>query len=344
MATVAFWAHKSSAQGWLRQAQRVRMDFLAELESALLDDGDGCAAAALVSPGGDRKRRQADDTSTQLALVSPPCDGKRRRAGADAGDDSHANDKAEKTRPCRGCQRHSYSGKDWLVAGKRMAWALPGFRGLWCRDCHTVWRSVYSGNHSLTDFGKTLEDPNNKAKFDLDLVAYITLKSDVAKVTGPKIMARARALRTGMRLLCLPLEPSAVVPLADVVNRSVDPGDGHKVAGEDLTMIKTASGSTLAVFVSMKNLNQSGQQLERPTQGLPVLRRWLNGSTGEQDAQAFTSTFGEPANWPSHLSAGGSQVEGCTAVVTAAGEAVRGSPIVSRLASKFEAHGSKQWR
>ena len=91
---------------------------------------------------------------------------------------------------CRGCGRSSVHGHCWFVAGESVQWAHKGSRGLWCKDCHTCWRTCFSGSHPLPLFGQFLKDVANFEDWEAHLVAFLSLSKDgcVGGLGGAKLV------------------------------------------------------------------------------------------------------------------------------------------------------------
>ena len=81
-----------------------------------------------------------------VALCSPP--GKRRTKGAAPS----SNDAPRPT--CEGCARVHGISPDFLVVGETCVWAHPNGKGMWCRECHTTWRTNFQHLHALARCGQ----------------------------------------------------------------------------------------------------------------------------------------------------------------------------------------------
>jgi len=62
------------------------------------------------------------------------------------------------TRPCSGGLGVCQEDMDFLVEGASdFPWMYIDGRGCFCRDCHNLWRILYTGRLTLTLFGKWLK-------------------------------------------------------------------------------------------------------------------------------------------------------------------------------------------
>lgn len=159
--------------------------------------------------------------------------------------------------PCVGCSRmRDAPGGDWFDASGPVPWAYAGNRnpgkGCWCRECFIVWRTLYEDTVGLSVMKSHLEEPANRHEFMLEVAALITLRKEgVDKITSPLLLARKLAIRTAVRLLCVPWRPSCVVPLSDL-GRVWSLGPNQAPPPDLLVTLRQASGDTLAVFVPVE--------------------------------------------------------------------------------------------
>lgn len=271
---------RSSQAGRFTHSSTVTPDWKSET-LALLD----------TPPHGPPHGHHQDDAassagaSTPAKIPSPPS-GKCSR-----------NKPREEKAPCPGCDRDPDGGA-FGVKGEVVMWALPEARGLWCKDCFTVWRTVYGCSHSLTVFTMWLKHDSNLTEFQLNLLAYLSLKREGCdKIARETILMRAESLRFCLRLLCLPCGPSIVVPLRDLATGNVKVPEGHRVTGESLLTIVSGEGPVLATYVPTSHKTPS-PELERPDLELPVLRQLAKAITSCEDASAFSHFFGECPEGP----------------------------------------------
>ena len=82
---------------------------------------------------------------------------------------------SDKEVDCLGCRRSRSRGREFLHSGELVAWGTGGRRGLWCKDCHTVWRSCFSTSHSLVLFGRWLKVGANLTTFTMYLIGFVSL-------------------------------------------------------------------------------------------------------------------------------------------------------------------------
>lgn len=115
-----------------------------------------------------------------------------------------------------------------------------------------MWRTLYEDSVGLSVMKSHLEEPANRHEFMLEVAALITLRKEGAeKVTNPLLLARKHALRTAVRLLCVPWRPSCVVPLSDL-GKVWSLGPNQLPPPDLLVTLRQASGDSLAVFVPLE--------------------------------------------------------------------------------------------
>lgn len=267
-----------------------------------LDDIDLESVDAGGQPGHDEVQARLDET---------PAKRRRTESEADtAGNESNAStldcdtglsgspaselsrkDKHSRKECCAGCYRDPVLGMDFLIQGQGVTWSLPNSRGLWCKDCFTVWRTCFATSNSLTVFAQRLRSGEIRAEYDMHLAAYISLKGEgLRTITKEMVQGRVDALHTAMRLLCMPAVPSTVVPLHDLPARLSQQGQRPIVSGESLTTIQTPTGLRLAAFVPTEALD--GSVVRRPVAGLPVIRQWLPAPSEASDLNNLVALFG----------------------------------------------------
>lgn len=115
---------------------------------------------------------------------------------------------------CLGCGRSRVHGREWLRPDTLVAWGGPGRKGLWCKDCHTCWRTYWSPSHSLALFGRWLSLEANFGQWEISLVAFLSLVVEgVDEVTMTLIDQRMRTLRWLAEFMGWSVRPSVVMPL-----------------------------------------------------------------------------------------------------------------------------------
>ena len=101
----------------------------------------------------------------------------------DDGLDDNCNDdvldEQEQEKYCRGCSRSSTNGTCWIRLGEEIVWGLPNKRGLWCRDCFSVWRLRFSTRFRLMTMPAHFKTSEEVVKeFEQALVAYVSLRRE----------------------------------------------------------------------------------------------------------------------------------------------------------------------
>jgi hypothetical protein len=151
----------------------------------------------------------------------------------------------EKKKICEGCNRTLGVSPCWFVQGETVPWAMPHGRGLWCKDCHNIWRTSFSGCSALTWFPRWLANTENRASWDLHLLAYMSLTHEgVSKVSIGCIAQRVNVLKYVHDVAAIPLRSRTVMPLSDVVARGIV----ENVDDLQLVTIKMNGGDVLGVF------------------------------------------------------------------------------------------------
>ena len=91
---------------------------------------------------------------------------------------------------------------------------------MWCKDCHSTWRTVFAQHHSLTLFASHLQEPSDRTEFEQCLLAGLMLwREGVERITHTLIRGRVDLMRFSFRLTETPFDPFAVVPLDDIKNK-----------------------------------------------------------------------------------------------------------------------------
>ena len=140
-------------------------------------------------------------------------DGSEAAPAAGDGDTAASSDKN-----CIGCGRIYGVSPCHVVPGETVKWGLPNGRGGWCKDCHSVWRTVFQNRGYLGDLEDWLKhDPVKRAEFHLCRLAYLSLafEGDSSNIRHHHIEARLHLLRWMSHVCCLCLESHVVVPFEE---------------------------------------------------------------------------------------------------------------------------------
>jgi hypothetical protein len=168
-------------------------------------------------------------------------------------------------------------------------WAYAELRGAWCTDCFNVWRTIYSGHHSLTLFSKHLKvSTENQHEFEVFLVAFLSIKLEGdGKITGPMIQARAEVLKFIGRMFGWSLQSSVVLSLQDFRERM-----GSQARPDPSRLLTMLSGHASRLAVSMPlPASPVGAPIERPAgAAFPSLLRPLHCSC-EDDLRLLGDMF-----------------------------------------------------
>lgn len=203
---------------------------------------------------------------------------------------------ANESKTCLGCARTCNETPDLFVQDETISWAFSGSRGAWCRDCHTVWRTIYSKNHGLSFFPAWLADWNNKTNFNEYLLSYLTyVKEGSTKVTSAMLETRVQTLQWLFLFKNANLNCDAVIPLED----ALAPGSQYKEFARDpsnLTTIISQEGQQVAVFINSGLTRKSKGAFARPLAKDAVIAlqsRPFLASDKQHDCTLLSELFGE---------------------------------------------------
>jgi hypothetical protein len=100
---------------------------------------------------------------------------------------------------CNGCARIKGSSVCFVNMDEFVQWPSGSSgRGLWCRDCHTTWRTYFSATHTLLFFSKWIRVERNFKDFEAALVAYLSIRAEGGqdrRVTSAMISERLKMLQ-----------------------------------------------------------------------------------------------------------------------------------------------------
>ena len=181
--------------------------------------------------------------------------------------------------PCPGCQRSQGVSLDFLLAGETVTWLGNG-KGAWCKDCHTLWRTVYEKHHALSYFAAHLGDnAQTQKEFTENLTAYVSLKHEgVERIAESHINARVKMLRWLFQAVCSNPVNNAVVPLAEAVN---GPHREHAMQPANLCTLITGGIKSLGVRVPL--------DLQPGVQGV-IARTWPDDAVVPFQAHALVAS------------------------------------------------------
>ena len=113
---------------------------------------------------------------------------------------------------CYGCGREPGS-PDWFVPGEALKWAAMG-KGHYCKDCHTLWRTLYASSLNLVHFGVWLKEATNQTTFNLEVIAYCSLVFEgVDCIRAARILERCNMIKFVFKLLGVPTGPFVVAEI-----------------------------------------------------------------------------------------------------------------------------------
>lgn len=244
-----------------------RMDDIAEFEALMLP-------AVKADVGTDTEPLQ---TPTKRSAGSSTIPGdksdsksfKRRKSGKlefPDEDDHEDGSPADGLDPvCLGCGRGKRSGRDFADPGRPVTWAFTDGRGQWCRECHTTWRTAFSGSHTLSLFGAWIRVPENLRTFHTYLLAYITLaQEDKKHITAGMIVERTLAISFALKLLGIPQDPCVLLMVEDAVGDSPPTALPSEPNANNLFTVRTSMGDRLALMVPECVDPNSATAFQRP--------------------------------------------------------------------------------
>jgi len=214
-----------------------------------------------------------DDTAGTLAELQ----GSDEEAGTDADAEKH----------CSGCQRSSTSGKCWIRPEDPVAWHLPELRGLWCRDCHSVWRLRFQNRMPLVTLPAHFRSKEAiQCEFDLGLVAFISLRRQgLDRVSGPALAERMEMVEWLLAAFGVPLRSFVVMPLAEVPSTTT---------ASQLVTLKISSGFQLGALVCGSQRPGDGR-VQRPldSTGMNLLSKRFLFTNSPGDLPKLAEMFGD---------------------------------------------------
>ena len=173
-----------------------------------------------IEPGAKRMR----------GLLLGPADTTRQRGGEAAADEfglvvaQPLEDNECEDKECIGCLRSCRNGLCWFSL-LLVARALPGQRGQWCKDCFNCWRLMFSNQATLIVFTQWLRRDINFCKWELTLLAYLSLKKDGSdRVSENMVHTRVATLTWSFQVMNVPITRGIISKLSEVNSASpLDP-------------------------------------------------------------------------------------------------------------------------
>ena len=291
--------------------------------SALPNVADGCAAVDSPPATPQGKRRRGGQVDGATAGVTSPSPGGSLTSGAGSPRAGRSTDKKKTPQCCPGCLRLAGISPCYINPCVTVTWAFSDNRGKFCKDCYTTWRSLHSGQLSLTQFAAWLGDHSNRMSFVLELVAFLSLfKDGASRITSSMIIERVTGFRFFAQMFGVPLEPSVVMPLADYMAKN------KGVSAPLITIRSEAGGDQVGVFAPVGVLHPQAV-FPLPQGGLrPLSLQTELSVTSAPDREALGVFFAQGVEVGD--SAAGGLVPLTAPVATAAG------PPVGRLHNKFD--------
>ena len=294
---------------------------------------------------GTKRRRLVSKVKDELIDLSTPVKVKVKAEPYDDPDELGLSsvvkveeEVGEKIQTCNGCARIKGSSVCFVNMDELVQWPPgSGGRGLWCRDCHTTWRTHFSATHTLLLFSKWIRVESNFRDFEAALVAYLSLRAEGGqdrRITSALIFERITMLRWLTGLLGWQLAPFMIKTLDEIRSQggllSSSSDDQPAFDPKSLCTIKTKDGFLLGVMVP-STLASCSSSFTRPClpNTTPLLRqRALLATTSDAD-HAFAED-----HWQMHLD----QQEGdVVAGVQQVKKNLVASPAKSKMDVKLEA-------
>ena len=206
-----------------------------------------------IEPGAKRMR----------GLLLGPADTTRQRGGEAAADEfglvvaQPLEDNECEDKECIGCFRSCRNGLCWFSL-LLVAWALPGQRGQWCKDCFNCWRLMFSNQATLIVFTQWLRRDINFCKWELTLLAYLSLKKDGSdRVSENMVHTRVATLTWSFQAMNVPITRGIISKLSEVNSDSpLDPAR--------LVSMASSSGDRCLGYVREEPRFSTGNFVQRP--------------------------------------------------------------------------------
>ena len=134
----------------------------------------------------------------------------------------------------------------------------------WCFDCWTTHRTVLENEVALANMTHWLTDPANRQKFALYLIAYLSIKkqAEVRRITKQLILQQVDCFQVLSRLMCIPLGPCAVRPLAQALAARSEGASHPATLPEDVISYYDENGAVHYGLFEAVPLN--GDTINRP--------------------------------------------------------------------------------
>ena len=115
---------------------------------------------------------------------------------------------------CLGCFRCSRDGKSFLNPEEPVEIVYQSSRGGWCKECHTVWRTLKRGIMSLTLYEMHLDgSSDNRTEHFQFVCVYVMMRFEgVGKITKDSIIGRTESMRVLFKMMGIPFGPFIVCP------------------------------------------------------------------------------------------------------------------------------------
>lgn len=120
----------------------------------------------------------------------------------------------EQPRNCFGCWRNSVVGRCYMSPDAQIIWAQETGRGAWCRECYTIWRTVFRASVSQVVYEMQLEqDPKVRCDHWQYITALVTLRFESHhRITKEMLETRKASICLAVRMMGVPFCPFVVGP------------------------------------------------------------------------------------------------------------------------------------
>ena len=181
--------------------------------------------------------------------------GARSHTGSQSG---ASNSESGKVVTCPVCVRIRGVSTCFLDTKVLVSWS----QGVLCIDCNNCYRTTRAQTLTLTMLLNSFADKKELLSFQMDLVAYMTLKSEdpVKPVRASHIASRVLVIKTALSMLGLPAEPFVVMFFED----GVKAGLPTRLMGQRLLTIRTEGEDRLACAVPV-DLDTHAPNFQRPS-------------------------------------------------------------------------------
>lgn len=176
-------------------------------------------------------------------------------------------DDGDANKDCLACGRSCSKGKSLVDPEADLPWGLPECRGVYCGECFPTWRLALKDEVKIVFLKAYLRDPDNKANFQLTLLAWVSLRREgVTRMKRGVLMTRLESLKFMLTALGIPTMPFIIRAMAqDVASPDLESDPFSWVTVRD-----AAGVETLGRFALADTAPSGSSVVDRPVGCLPL--------------------------------------------------------------------------